>query len=195
MFANEINSPNVAASYATIIELATSATQELFEFYGLQTNLLACFDSTFTCGPDVSIVGLLGATADGFRCTIGIETSFQILEATYPAKLEELENNDTQHLQDWIGELTNQLVGRFKNKLVHYGCDLCLGVPSVIQGNNLKAILPKRSEAITLKFATGIEQNIYILLNTMIDEAIFKLEFQPLPEGKTVMGEGEFMFF
>ncbi len=195
MFVKEINCPNIAESHATIIELVTSATQELFEFYGLQATLVACLDSAFSNETDVSIVGLLGAAADGFRSTIAIETNFKILEATYPAKLEELETNDTQHLQDWIGELTNQLVGRFKNKLMHYGCDLCLGVPSVIQGDNLKAILPKKTEAITLKFDTNINHNIYILVNTMIDAANFKLEYQTLPEGNSIMGEGEFMFF
>lgn len=38
---------------------------------------------------------------------------------------------------DWIGELSNQLVGRFKNKVVAYGPLLELALPSVICGKDL----------------------------------------------------------
>ena len=39
---------------------------------------------------------------------------------------------------DWIGELSNQLLGRLKNKLVPYGLDIRLGTPAVVEGRELR---------------------------------------------------------
>jgi hypothetical protein len=38
---------------------------------------------------------------------------------------------------DWLGELSNQLVGRLKNKLTKYGVLPTVGMPVTVQGTNL----------------------------------------------------------
>jgi hypothetical protein len=39
---------------------------------------------------------------------------------------------------DWVGELANQLLGRFKNKVVAYGPLIDMALPSVICGKDLR---------------------------------------------------------
>jgi hypothetical protein len=38
---------------------------------------------------------------------------------------------------DWAGEFTNQLLGRFKNKMLAYGLDFQVGIPVTLYGENL----------------------------------------------------------
>jgi len=40
-------------------------------------------------------------------------------------------------VNDWLGELANQLLGRVKNQLCRYGMDLNLAVPMVLRGLQL----------------------------------------------------------
>lgn len=44
---------------------------------------------------------------------------------------------ETQDASDWLGELGNQLVGRFKNKMVEYGSVMNLGLPVILRGGEL----------------------------------------------------------
>ncbi|OYP37520.1 hypothetical protein [Rhodopirellula sp. MGV] len=69
---------------------------------------------------------------------------------------------------DWIGELANQLFGRFKNHLVEYGVDCELGIPIAGEGVQ-KTCLACGDGASTL------------VVNTKAGcvEAIFKAEIDP----------------
>jgi CheY-specific phosphatase CheX len=42
--------------------------------------------------------------------------------------------------EDWLGELTNQLVGRFKRRVVAHGVDFSLGTPTLISGDRLHVL-------------------------------------------------------
>lgn len=39
---------------------------------------------------------------------------------------------DEEKLEDWLSELANQLLGRFKNKMLNFGCALQIGLPEMI---------------------------------------------------------------
>jgi|GEM_PF-473526 len=48
-------------------------------------------------------------------------------------------------LNDWVAELSNQLAGRMKNKLLSYGADVYLTTPVVLRGEHL-APIPNRQQ-------------------------------------------------
>lgn len=77
--------------------------------------------------------------------------------------------NDKQ-LQDWLGELSNNLAGRFKQKLVPYGCSLNMGIPTVIQGTELQIDLPVKSMISTHQFSTEKNELIELGISTLLDE-------------------------
>lgn len=189
---NDLNSNRISQAREILLQLLTESTEELFTNYNLKVAFVESFAGSENECKDITIVGLLGATADGLRSTVAIQTNFRVLHLTYPAKLE---NMAEEHLQDWIGELCNQLIGFLKIKLANYGCELTLGVPTVIIGNNLKTVLPKRSESTTLCFSTEIGESIYILISTLLDEDTFNLDYNPNSSSSRSSTEGDFIFF
>lgn len=177
---------------SVVVEQLSASCEELFENYGLKLSLIESISGSILVDNTSDIIGLLGASAEGLRASAAIQTSFGILQKTYPAKLEGLEE---QKLQDWIGELSNQLIGRLKNKMLPYGCELTLGVPAVIQGSNLKTVLPKRSEITTYRYSTETGDDVYLFLSTLIDENSFNLYSPDESSEEELMTEGEFIFF
>ena len=55
------------------------------------------------------------------------------LTITYPRfELNNILSVDDEKLEDWLAELANQLVGRFKNKMLNLGCTLSIGLPELV---------------------------------------------------------------
>jgi CheY-specific phosphatase CheX len=60
--------------------------------------------------------------------------------------------------EDWLGELANQLVGRFKRRIAPHGASFSLGTPTVIIGERLRMALGvarKRSIVVRLLSSLG----------------------------------------
>jgi hypothetical protein len=55
------------------------------------------------------------------------------------------------NLEDWAGELANQLLGRLKNQLLHYEVVINLALPVVIAGGDFR--LPAKTRRLTRHFA------------------------------------------
>lgn len=47
---------------------------------------------------------------------------------------------------DWVAELSNQLLGRIKNKLISRGVSIAMTTPSVIEGRNISISRPPSTE-------------------------------------------------
>ncbi len=177
---------------AVIAEQLSESCIALFETYGLQISENTSVDEAFKSSDETQIIGILGASAEGLRTSIAILSPLSVLQSSYPANLDGARE---QKLLDWAGELANQLLGRLKNKLLPYGCELTLGVPTVIQGNNLLSILPKKSEVSRHTFTTANQGDIDILLSTLIDAQHFKLTCPNEDTESELMAEGDFLFF
>ncbi len=50
---------------------------------------------------------------------------------------QQLSASDNSEINDWVGELANQLVGRLKNRIAEYGHLLNMGLPVAMQGDDL----------------------------------------------------------
>src|SRR5690606_38725885 len=85
------------------------ALQELLSAYGV--NAVSTPQNTPTA---YQIIGVIGFTAPDFRGNLALVLSSQLAEATQSGS----------DVIDWVGELTNQLLGRIKNKLTPYAIAL-----------------------------------------------------------------------
>ncbi len=127
----------------TILDAAfRGALQELLEFY-------AAPGSTVQGGPRTtpaaaSFAASLGFTADHLRGTLVLIAPEVAIARVLPAELAGGRDNPDA-LADWAAELSNQLVGRVKNKLLRFGVTITLSVPSVFRAESLRCYPRKTS--------------------------------------------------
>ena len=153
--------------------------------------------------PDLEEVSELGmisqvATFIGFsgkvlRGTLTLVAPFSLLHAAYPippqAGAEVLE----AEILDWSGELSNQLLGRIKNKLAARGVELMASTPKALRAHRSRI---QRSTAMTvcaLQFWSG-DARLEVWLDAMTseEEALFASTPPAVEEGPL---EGEVTLF
>jgi hypothetical protein len=74
------------------------------------------------------VIGFVGPEVRGTCLLVG---SRKPIEQSSPGK---------GRTRDWVGELTNQLVGRLKSKFVRRGLDVALTTPVVLSGVRLRPL-------------------------------------------------------
>jgi hypothetical protein len=87
--------------------------------------------------------GVVGFTGEQMRGTLMLATSSEPLGRTSPMR--------DASLREWIAELSNQLLGRIKNRLLVHGVDLHLSTPVVLRGNHIAPL--SRAELVPYAFS------------------------------------------
>jgi hypothetical protein len=95
--------------------------------------------------------------------------------------------NDTS-LREWVAELSNQLIGRVKNKLVARGVVLHVSTPVVLRGQHLTP-LTRTDKPIVFACDKGC---VCVWMDV---ELIAGVDLTALREGAASMNEGEGMLF
>jgi len=129
--------------------------------------------------PDITAI--LGFAGTGIAGSVALCTSAACLTAL--AQL-----GQTKMSEDWLGELSNQLVGRFKRRLSPHGASFSLGTPVVVLGERLRLAARdarKRSLAICLESSIG---RVEIWLEIEFRDG-FALSPQPEADGSLIEGE------
>jgi CheY-specific phosphatase CheX len=106
-------------------------TPQLFQAYG--TRLTPESDG----GPPSDaehpeLAGVLGFVGERLHGTITLATSRDVMRGvieTIPG---------VESVEDWLAELTNQLLGRVKGRLLHCGAPVMSSTPVVVAGNELE---------------------------------------------------------
>ncbi len=79
-----------------------------------------------------SLVAIIDAGSEDLEVIIVLHMPLAVLTMTYPEfAAESIMDVSEEVLEDWILELANQLVGRFKNKMVSLDCRMKIGLPSM----------------------------------------------------------------
>ena len=135
---------------------------------------------------------IIGAGSAHLKLSICLNAEKSVLQGTYPANLGE--PND-EKLTDWIGELSNQLMGRLKNKLINYECRVSMNIPTIVYGQNMGMVLPKKSVVTSYSFSSKVGQ-----INTMLSiitkpEIENEFDFNAPSADGGPSEEGELMFF
>jgi hypothetical protein len=116
------------------------ACLSLFEDYALPLQPTAARDL-----PDDSSLlycGVVGFSGEQMRGTLLLATSREPLGRTSPST--------DASLREWIAELSNQMLGRIKNKLFAHGVTIHLSTPIVLRGQHLAPL--SRTELVPFAF-------------------------------------------
>jgi hypothetical protein len=126
-----------------IAELGQSACFELFSAYGVT---LQAPTRVWTDTDDRLLSGVIGFVGPRVRGTCLLAGGEAPLGDSCP---------EGGRLRDWVGELTNQLVGRLKSKLLARGVEIALTTPIVLSGVRLKPLPRGRLEPAVMNAKSG----------------------------------------
>jgi hypothetical protein len=116
--------------------------QELFADYGV-----AC-ESVATV-PDSAreLCGILGFTGDQVCGSVVVSATVEAIASSNP-----IGDGATR---GWVAELTNQIVGRFKNTLLRCGVELVMSIPVVLTASHLAPMPQAPLAPVRLAVGTG----------------------------------------
>jgi CheY-specific phosphatase CheX len=128
-----------------------SAVTDLFESYGFPCEL---FDeqgerAQAERGELGSVIGFRG---NGVRGGLAFVAPFELIAKLLPVPTSP-HSSDVQ-LRDWSGEMTNQILGRFKNKLSTRTLDFDVGIPVCFTGKAIRFVFLPDAEGLSLVFRT-----------------------------------------
>ena len=109
--------------------IVTTATVELLASCGTEVK-----GSSLT--PSLDRVAVIGFGGGGLRGSMGLGVSTALLEKiVLPGR----ESGASMH-DDWLGEMSNQLLGRVKNRLLRHGVTIAIALPMVLRGVRVELV-------------------------------------------------------
>ena len=118
-------------NWIIVREMLFEATLQLFE--GCGSTILDARPTTPSTDTS-STLSVIGFAGKQVRGSLVLCLYPGLLRASYPTK-DELTDED---LLAWSGELSNQLLGRLKNKLVARGVSINLSKPTALSGTGMR---------------------------------------------------------
>lgn len=167
---------------AVISELLAACMVDLLADYGVD---LAPVDPPLAPSEMVSVVGF---TSNEMRGNLAIAATYDFFAGTNVISTQPTD----EQVRDWAGELSNQLLGRIKNKLLAYDLVLSMGTPMVITG--LRMDVGKRRTGIAERLAFGSGKGGIETWFEATVEAGFELEKNESAV-EASQSEGDLLFF
>lgn len=127
---NDTVRPYNAAIQELVEQLAEEACIGLFDAYGLKLTRVERSSEV----EEVSLTGVIGFTGPGIWGMCLLAGDKEPLRASNPTD---------GSLRDWMAELSNQLAGRLKHKLIARGAIVYITTPIVLRGARIEP-LPRR---------------------------------------------------
>jgi CheY-specific phosphatase CheX len=124
-------------------ELLFTVGQQLFEAYDLR----AASSSAPRESLDIKVAAIIGFAGEKLRGSVMLAMSDRALQHT--------KQTPGESVEDWVGELTNQLAGRLKNRLLAYGLDVAIATPLVIRGSRISPCVEGETGPLTWAFDKG----------------------------------------
>ncbi len=122
-----------ADSLARIDLFLSSSTTELFASHGLRINEAASRAE----GIEAPFAATIGFTASRMLGVLVLTMSRALALRSLPPNLQKTAIGD-EIVADWVGELSNQLLGRLKNRFYAAGVEIALSTPTVFAGRDLR---------------------------------------------------------
>jgi hypothetical protein len=164
--------------------LVQSSTVELFQSRGIAVAPLPSSvgnphqPTYFTLA---GVVALTSPKANGSLSLSWADAVFSLFTPPVPAS--------AMGARDLMRELTNQLAGRIKNRLLNFALMLNIGVPTVLSGQALERQRPRRETEVVYLFRT-LRGEIVVTLDITIDPGALNYAGQ-----SRVAKEGDFIAF
>lgn len=150
--------------------------------------------------PEDGMLAVVGFAGPALRGSLVVGANRGLLELSYPmphpatkvAATAEEGTLSTDRLQDWLGELANQLLGRLKSRLLAHGIAIQLGTPTTVSGLELR-----------VRGNTGDRQATPLWLLSGDDWMVARLdaiaspgtELRSCPDPSNAAAEGEMLLF
>jgi len=131
--------PTDAVPCAVVIDLHAKACAELFAAYGLGAHVRREEERGADPGRE-TYASIVSATGEGIRLSSTMNLDASLLARTHPSGAADVSLAD---IEDWCRELNNQLMGRLKNKLLRMGCEVATGLPVLVRGAGIKAVVAR----------------------------------------------------
>ncbi len=188
---HETPSPPEIGARERIVEQLSEALSALMSHYGVELEEIgicaAPAAETSTARQVAAVIGFAGAHVGG---TLVLQAPCEIIAACLP--LSDLQRRGDAAIGDWMGELSNQLLGRLKSKVGRFGVDFLLTPPTHLMGNALQV------------WPFAIERTVWLSARTPEGGALvgmFDLQLgpglvltEPAPEDEDdAFGEGDMM--
>jgi hypothetical protein len=100
--------------------------------------------------------------------------------------------SDRIPMEDWLGEAANQLLGRFKNKLVSYGGSVSVALPMILRGMRMQFVSVGADGLWTQTFDSDSGPICVWLDARMSDDLVLTLSTDPDAHSAA---EGDMMLF
>ncbi|MGH1484882.1 MAG: hypothetical protein ACRBCI_01605 [Cellvibrionaceae bacterium] len=162
------------------LELFDSFNCHIKREYGLKPDLSHC------------PIGVIQASSHDIEICVFIQIPNTALALSYPLADDSYDVDDDQ-LEDWLLEIANQLIGRFKNKLDKHSCHAQMGLPDCKFDTPLKDLMPESASCFSEYFnVDGEIFGSFICVTLLNDKPSFSLEEI---KDADVMEEGDIELF
>jgi hypothetical protein len=152
-----------ASVRALLDALVQSSTVELFQSRGIAVAPLPSSVGNPHQPTYFSLAGVVSLSAPKANGSLSLSWSdpvFSLFTPPMPAT--------AMGARDLLRELTNQLSGRIKNRLLNFALMLTIGVPSVLSGQALERQRPRRDTEVVYLFRT-LRGEIVVTIDLVID--------------------------
>ena len=129
-------------------QVAAAACEDLFGRYGVTVR--RADESANPVSPEFFLCAVIGFTGRDVRGTLVLALTEELSGLSNPVAGTNPSATDRVIQRDWVGELSNQLLGQIKIEMLRRGVEIYVNLPAVLQGQHL-APLP-RSQLKPLKF-------------------------------------------
>jgi CheY-specific phosphatase CheX len=123
-------------------QVTVAACEDLFSRYGVTVR--RADESEDPISPEFFLCSVIGFTGRDVRGTLVLALTEELSGLSNPvAGTNAGATADRVIHRDWVGELSNQLLGQIKIDLLRRGVEIYVNLPAVLQGQHL-APLPRR---------------------------------------------------
>jgi len=129
--------------YDNLRQLLATKAHELFADYGV-----TCAPASRSSEPTRQLCGILGFTGDRLCGSVVVSATLEAVACSNP-----IGDGATR---GWIAELTNQLVGRFKNALLRGGVEIAMSIPVVLTATQLTPLPETAADPTCLAVGGGV---------------------------------------
>jgi CheY-specific phosphatase CheX len=157
-------------------EILAGKAHELFADYGV-----ACATTSSPSPPTRLLCGILGFTGDHLCGSVVVAASPEAIAGSNP-----IGDGATR---GWVAELTNQIVGRFKNALLRCGVEVAMSIPVVLTASQLTPLPQTQADPVCMVVGDGV---LTLWLEVEADPELTLTE--PSPDAM-IAAEGEAMLF
>lgn len=133
-----------------------------------------------------AVIGFSGETVKG---SLGLAVGPELLEYAHARLMGRAPN--AHESDDFLSELSNQLLGRIKTVFLRYGVEIYLSTPMVLRGINI-SVSPAPQRSISAKHFSTFVGPVSVWIDAQYAEG---LEVEEVEQEEDAMVEGELMFF